>query len=49
MNNPEYEKARPLYDACMNYKTNRDDDRDYLKSSYCQCITEKFAFGGETA
>ena len=47
MNNPEYEKARPLYEACMSYKINREGDNSYLKSSYCQCITEKFAFGGK--
>jgi hypothetical protein len=31
----------------MKYKTGREGSRVFLKSSFCQCIAEKFAFGGK--
>jgi hypothetical protein len=47
MNHPDYEKAKPLYDTCMDYKMKAEGHRAFTKEGYCLCIAQKFAYGDQ--
>lgn len=47
MNHPDYEKAKPLFDTCMDYKMRGENHEKFTKEGFCLCIAQKFAFGDQ--